>query len=172
MLERSGSTLAPAGMIWSVVILSPTFSKISPESAAVKPGWSGSGLMFGPRTISTDAGVSGGATIMASARSGSPVNRRICGKSPSVRGSVSSPVSAAAAATSGLVRKTLADFVPERPSKFRLKVRTDTALVERRLAHADARSAAGLQHARAGGDEVGEHAAFRDHLDKLASIPG
>ena len=31
MFERSGRTLAPAGMMWSVVMLSPTLSSTLPE---------------------------------------------------------------------------------------------------------------------------------------------
>ena len=53
IFERKGSTLDPAGMMWSVVMLSPTFSSNSPLSVSGTPGWMGSGLMFGPRTTST-----------------------------------------------------------------------------------------------------------------------
>src|SRR4030067_3379295 len=49
--------------------------------------------------------------------------------SPRSRGSVITPVRAAATAVSGLARYTLALLVPERPSKFLLLVRMDTASV-------------------------------------------
>ena len=49
---------------------------------------------------------------------------------PSSRGSVISPVIAAAAATSGLTRKTCALAVPDLPSKFLLAVLRDTASVQ------------------------------------------
>jgi hypothetical protein len=45
-----------------------------------------------------------------------------------ILGSVRYPVSAAAAAVSGLTRYTPASAVPERPSKLRLKVLKDTPL--------------------------------------------
>ena len=50
----------------------------------------------------------------------------IAGISPSSRGSVISPVSAAATAVSGETRYTPASAVPLRPRKLRLKVRRDT----------------------------------------------
>jgi len=52
ILLRSGRIFAPAGMIWSVVILSPTFRMISPVNVAGNGGNSGKGAIFGPRMIS------------------------------------------------------------------------------------------------------------------------
>jgi len=52
---------------------------------------------------------------------------RMAGASPRVRGSVSTPVSAAAAHVSVPARYTRASSVPDRPLKFRLNERTETA---------------------------------------------
>jgi len=56
MLERNGRILAPAGKIWSVVILSSTFKISSPSNVLGKGLFIGSGLILGPRIISTFSG--------------------------------------------------------------------------------------------------------------------
>ena len=52
-LERSGRIFAPAGMIWSVVMLSPVFRRTSISRRSGSDSFIGSGLMFGPRRILT-----------------------------------------------------------------------------------------------------------------------
>jgi len=69
MFERSGSTFAPAGIMWSVVMLSPTLRRILPQTVSGRGVLCGNGLMLGPRTISTESGLSGGGiTIRSSVR--------------------------------------------------------------------------------------------------------
>ena len=58
MFERYGRTFAPAGMIWSVVMLSPTLMTTSFSIAGASGVFSGSGRMFGPCTTSTLSGCS------------------------------------------------------------------------------------------------------------------
>ena len=105
MFERYGRIFAPAGMMWSVVMLSPTLSTSSAASASAKGLLRGKGRMFGPRrtsTVSASAAGTGGSTARSSMRklSGSVT----AGISPSVCGSVMKPVSAAATAVSGDTR--------------------------------------------------------------------
>ena len=105
MFERYGRIFAPAGMMWSVVMLSPTLSTSSAASESAKGLLRGKGRMFGPRrtsTVSASAAGTGGSTARSSMRklSGSVT----AGISPSVCGSVMQPVSAAATAVSGETR--------------------------------------------------------------------
>ena len=105
MFERYGRIFDPAGMMWSVVMLSPTLSTSSAVSASLKGLLCGKGRMFGPRRTSTAPASSagaGGSTARSSMRklSGSVT----AGISPSVCGSVMTPVSAAATAVSGETR--------------------------------------------------------------------
>ena len=51
MLERYLSR-APAGMMWSVVILSPTLIATTPARSSASGTTFGTGAMLGPRTIS------------------------------------------------------------------------------------------------------------------------
>ena len=85
----------------------------------------GNSLMLGPRSTSNwaaSSGAAGASTALSSMRnrSGRSTWRA---SSPKSRGSVISPVRAAATAVSGDTRYTLASAVPLRPSKLRLKVR-------------------------------------------------
>src|SRR5436309_5011021 len=95
MFERNTSTAEPAGEMSSVDTLSPSLSSTGASSVSATGSPSGTGLMFGPRTISPPP--SGGTTPAVEAAN--------CGGSftatgaPSVRGSVMTPVSAEAAAT-------------------------------------------------------------------------
>src|SRR5690554_5697384 len=103
ILERRGRILAPAGMMWSVVILAPTLIKTEPVRDFASGPRRGKGLILGPRTIETFAESAAGGIIMLSSMmnfSGSGIS----GYSPRVLGSVSTPVRAEAAATSGLAR--------------------------------------------------------------------
>ena len=105
MFERYGRIFAPAGMMWSVVMLSPTLSTSSAVSVSAKGLLCGKGWMFGPRSTSTASASSagaGGSTALSSMRncSGSVT----AGMGPSVCGSVIVPVSAAATAVSGDTR--------------------------------------------------------------------
>ena len=93
-------------MMWSVVMLSPTFSVSSAFSASPIGRPSGTALMFGPRRISTSAALSGGAggrMALSSTRKRSGM-RTSSAPGPRLRGSVISPVSAAATAVSGETR--------------------------------------------------------------------
>jgi len=97
---------APAGMIWSVVILSPTLRVTSPSRRSGRGPFSGGLPMLGPRTIWTDAAFPGGAgsrIMQSSTRKASGM--ATAGKSIlRSRGSVTAPATAAAAAVSGLTR--------------------------------------------------------------------
>ena len=113
--------------MWSVVMLSPTFSTALPVTLSGSAPAMGRGLMLGPRTTSTVSirGSSmGGRMRLSFMRKLS--GRSILTYSPRVRGSVNTPAMAEAAAVSGLTRYTCASAVPVRPSKLRLKVRRDT----------------------------------------------
>src|SRR5699024_1337582 len=88
---------------------------------------SGKGLMFGPLNIgsaSASSGEAGGITALSSSLKLDGIST--FGISPRRQGSVISPVSAAATAVSGETRYTWPSAVPERPSKLRLKVLSDT----------------------------------------------
>src|SRR3972149_6481443 len=64
--DLRGSTLAPAGMIWSVVILSPTFIRTFPANISGIASLVGSAFMLGPLIISTFSGSWHGAIIIVS----------------------------------------------------------------------------------------------------------
>ncbi len=105
ILERNGNILAPAGMIWSVVILSPTFSEHFASMLSASGTVVGNGFIFGPLKISmlSISFSSAGATTMLSfirKVSGSLIS----GISPISLGSVNTPVKAEIAAISGDTR--------------------------------------------------------------------
>ena len=56
----------PAGVIWSVVMLSPSFMRTLPFRVSGRGPCLGSSLMFGPREIETFEGSFAGATTMES----------------------------------------------------------------------------------------------------------
>ena len=95
MLERNISAAAPAGEMSSVDTLSPSLSSTEASSVSATGSPSGTGLMFGPRTISPPP--SGGTTPAVEAAN--CVGSLPGAGAPSVRGSVMTPVSAEAAAT-------------------------------------------------------------------------
>src|SRR5574341_439162 len=128
MFERYFN-LDPAGMMWSVVILSPTLIATTPLIASGNGSAAGGSPMFGPRKTLTESGsLAGGRTMESSIQNSAGTSIDGYGM-PRSRGSMIPPVSAAATADSGLARYTFALLVPERPSKFRLLVRMDTASV-------------------------------------------
>src|SRR3989442_15878893 len=51
MFDRKGRTFAPAGMMWSVEMLSPSRISPSPSIASFGGAATGRGAMFGPRMI-------------------------------------------------------------------------------------------------------------------------
>ena len=124
MFDRKGRTLAPAGMIWSVEMLSPSRISTSPSIESFGRAATGSGAMFGPRMIWTEARSFGGHS-KPDVSTGYFVGSLKAGILPRSRGSAIVPEIAVAAAVSGLHRYTRSSAVPLRPSKFRLKVRTD-----------------------------------------------
>ena len=126
--DRSGRTFAPAGIIWSVVMLSPVFRSTRPEISVPGFGALASGAIFGPRTMDTFWASSGGKGLIIRLSSELYLFGifTLTGGIFSLRGSVIVPLIAAAAQVSGDARMTLADFVPERPSKFLLNDRTVT----------------------------------------------
>src|SRR5580658_5327227 len=100
MFERSGRTLDPAGMMWSVVMLSTTFNKTGASIFSAKGELTGKGLMFGPRTTSTFLGsLAGGIIPLSSHTNFSGIS--ILGILPRVEGSVILPVKAQATQVSG-----------------------------------------------------------------------
>src|SRR5512136_1410947 len=119
---------APAGMMWSVVILSPTLIEATPRTVAGNGSFVGGAPMFGPRNIVT---LSGSATSFGKTNIRSSIANRfgistfgyLMGR---VLGSTMRPIRAAAAAVSHETRYTWASFVPLRPSKLRFEVRSDT----------------------------------------------
>src|SRR3989442_15490438 len=107
-LERNTSTAAPAGEMSSVETLSPSLSSTGASSVSATGSPSGTALMLGPRITSPPPS---GATSPASdgtKRGGSFTS----GGVPRVRGSVMTPVSAEAAATSDEQRETSSSFTP------------------------------------------------------------
>src|SRR5256714_12658953 len=128
MFERSGRTFAPAGMMWSVEMLSPRRIKTSPSSVFLGGFATGKGAMFGPRTIGTEPRSFGGHSN-PDVSTGYFVGSWKAGNFPRSRGSVVFPSSAVAAAGSGLHRYTRSSAVPLRPSKLRLNVRTEAPRV-------------------------------------------
>ena len=103
MFDRSGRIFAPAGMMWSVVMSSPSTRRTSAAMSSSRGGKTGSGAMFGPLDISTEPPSSGGGTIIRSS-DGSVSGHAGFGYAPSVRGSVMQPRRADAAAVSALAR--------------------------------------------------------------------
>src|SRR5690242_14910407 len=94
-LERNISAAVPAGEMSSVETLSPSFKSTGASSDSATGSPSGTGLMLGPRMMSPVPSGGTKPTSEAAKRSGS-----ITGAStPSVRGSVMTPVIAEAAAT-------------------------------------------------------------------------
>ena len=85
----------------------------------------------------------------------------------SVRGSVITPVSADAAAVSGLQSKHASSLVPDRPGKLRGTVRRLLRPRRGRLAHADAAVAARLVQACAGVDQIIQPACPASALQQL-----
>src|SRR5205823_10619059 len=117
MFERGGRAFPPAGMIWSVEILSPNQIKTSPSSVSFGGFATGKGPMFGPRTIEIEPRSFGGHSN-PDVSTGYFVGSWKAGNFPRSRGSVIFPSSAVAAAVSGLHRYTRSSAVPLRPSKF------------------------------------------------------
>src|SRR5438552_5213495 len=95
MFERKTSTAAPAGEMSSVETLSPSFRSTGASRLAATGSPRGTGLMFGPRRISPPPSGSTNPAVEDAKRGGSVT----AGGGPSVRGSVMTPVSAEAAAT-------------------------------------------------------------------------
>src|SRR5437667_7894853 len=60
MFDRSGRIFAPAGMMWSVEMLSPSRIRTSPSITSFGGFATGSGAMFGPRMTLTEARSFGG----------------------------------------------------------------------------------------------------------------
>ena len=105
MLDLNGRILAPAGIIWSVVILSATLSEHEASMLSVRGEVFGYDLMLGPLRISMLSISSTGAgaiTILSLIRnfSGSSISTA----SPSTLGSVNTPLIAETAAVSGDTR--------------------------------------------------------------------
>ena len=105
MLERSGRIFAPAGIMWSVVMLSPTLSEHLQSITSSSGLVAGNGFMFGPRRISTlsISFSSHGATTILSFIINS-FGSSNSGISPKSLGSVRTPAIAEAAAVSGDTR--------------------------------------------------------------------
>jgi hypothetical protein len=101
MLLLNGNILFPAGIIWSVVILSPTLSNILPDSSVFKDSKFGNGLMLGPLMISIFSACFPGG-IIPSTLIMYLFGSLTLGYSPIFLGSVICPFIAAATATSGL----------------------------------------------------------------------
>src|SRR5712691_9060419 len=117
--ERKTSTAAPAGEMSSVETLSPSLSNTGASSVSATGSPIGTGLMLGPRTTSPPPSGATKPTVELANFGG---NSTAVG-SPSVRGSVMTPVSAEAAATSDEQRYTSSPFTPLRPGKLRLNAR-------------------------------------------------
>ncbi len=103
MLERS-LRYWPAGVMWSVVIRSPTLSVTCPSTCPGGGSACGGAPMFGPRSISTLGLGPSGKMNMLSSIWNAPGIATAGGAASSVRGSVNSPRIAATAATWGLTR--------------------------------------------------------------------
>ena len=141
--------------MWSVVMLSPTFKMAFFSMESGKGCDTGKGLILGPRWISTvsiRASSTGASTMLSLIRKCSGMGISL--SSPRVRGSVSTPVKAEAAAVSGLTRYTCASAVPLRPSKFPVKGPQGHAGRIGGLAHANAGPTGTLQNAGARGDHI------------------
>ena len=103
MFDRNGRNFAPAGMMWSVEMLSPSRMSTSPSIVSLGGFATGSGAMFGPRMIWTDARSFGGHSN-PDVSIGYFVGSFTMGNLPRSRGSVITPRTAVAAAVSGLQR--------------------------------------------------------------------
>ena len=105
MLLRNGSTLLPAGMMWSVVMLSPSLMTTSARSVSGSASNSGNGTMFGPVLISTASASSGDSGKMMPESSTRYFSGLLTPGQvmvlPRSRGSVITPASPDAAAVSG-----------------------------------------------------------------------
>src|SRR5665811_1512226 len=100
MLERKGRTFDPAGMMWSVVMLSMTFKTTGPSRVSANGSLIGRGLIFGPRRTSIFLGsLAGGMIPLSSHTNLSGIS--ILGALPKVVGSVILPVKAQATQVSG-----------------------------------------------------------------------
>src|SRR4030067_866983 len=89
----------PAGVMWSVVMLSPNFMSALPFNVAASSLATGRGWMFGPLLIVIlDGSLAGGSTMEAS--TANPFGTFFLGYLPSLRGSVITPNIAATTATS------------------------------------------------------------------------
>ena len=96
MFDRNTSTAEPAGEMSSVEILSPSLITTGASSVSGTGSPSGTGLMFGPRGISPWPSDSTNPTVEVAKRG----SNAVAVWAPRVRGSVMTPVSAEAAATS------------------------------------------------------------------------
>ena len=105
IFERSGRIFAPAGIIWSVVILSPTL-RLTPAFIVSARGCdTGNGLILGPlntSTLSISSAGTGAAIILSLIVNF--LGSFILGILPRLVGSVNTPVSAETAAVSGDTR--------------------------------------------------------------------
>src|SRR5713226_8013426 len=101
-LERKTSTAAPAGEMSSVETLSPSLRSTGASSDSATGSPSGTVLMLGPRTTSPCPSGATKPTVELANLGGIVTDAG----SPSVRGSVMTPVSAEAAATSDEQRYT------------------------------------------------------------------
>src|SRR5216117_1498113 len=119
MFDRNTSTAEPAGEMSSVEILSPSLITTDASSVTGTGSPSGTGLMFGPRGISPWPSDSTNPTVEVAKRG----SNAVAAWAPRVRGSVMTPVSAEAAATSDEQRYTSSPLTPLRPGKFRLNAR-------------------------------------------------
>ena len=102
MLDRKRRICEPAGMMWSVLMLSPSAIRTSPLSASARGVLSGIVVMFSPLITLTDAASAGdaGGTRLGFVRSSFSGSAWAGAGIPSFRGSVITPVMADAAATS------------------------------------------------------------------------
>src|SRR5690348_13299462 len=121
-----GSIFAPAGIIASVLMLSPTLINTSPFSTDSIGGRSGRGRILGPLETSIFSACSAGTGgIMPESSITNLSGHVIFGYSPRSRGSVILPVTAHATHTSGEVKYTLSSFVPLLPGQFLLNDRIE-----------------------------------------------
>src|SRR5947209_6571078 len=90
MFDRNGRIFAPAGMMWSVEMLSPRRRRTSPSIVSFGGAATGSGAMLGPRTTWT-ADRSFGGHSKPDVSTGYFVGSFRAGYLPSSRGSVMTP---------------------------------------------------------------------------------
>src|SRR5665648_304357 len=125
MLLRRGKIFAPAGMMPSVLISSPSLISVSPEMSLGRGFATGRGLILGPRMTLRPLPSTAGGIIMESSMI-KDSGQSIFGYCPSFLGSVIFPNRAVALQVSALARYTLSFAVPLRPSQLRLNERTVT----------------------------------------------